>query len=330
MPAFFLNLKNSDMNPISFNKKVCESVLPTPIYKLKNISKETGFNVYCKRDDLTGFMFGGNKTRKLDFLVYDAVTKGYDSLVTVGGFQSNFCRLTSAYGAKYGLDVHLVLGGKNRPQKFTANLLINRYLGAKITFVESEDWNRWVVRALQLRDLLIKKGKKPYFMPIGGSNVIGVQGYIEAFKEINDYNQVHFDYIFHATASGGTQSGLIAGKIFFEYKTRVIGIAVAKNSEQLREEVRFLLSEFFKNKSVLIKDSDIILDDRFIGKGYAIPTKQSQLVIKKFAQTEGLMLDSVYTGKAATGMLKWLEEKRVPKGVNILFIHTGGSVEFFK
>ncbi|MGB9697133.1 MAG: 1-aminocyclopropane-1-carboxylate deaminase/D-cysteine desulfhydrase [Ignavibacteria bacterium] len=318
------------MNVLSFNKKVCESIIPTPIHKLKNISKETGFNVYCKRDDLTGFVFGGNKTRKLDFLIYDAIVKGYDCLLTVGGFQSNFCRLTSAYGAKYGLDVYLVLGGKNRPQKFTANLLMDKYFGAKITFVELENWDRWLARALQLRDSLIRKGKKPYFMPIGGSNVIGVQGYIEAFKEINEYNQVHFDYIFHATASGGTQSGLIAGRILFEYKTKVIGIAVAKSSEQLRSEIDTLLSEFFKNKFVLIKNSDIVVDDRFIGKGYAIPTKESQMVIKKFALTEGLILDSVYTGKAATGMLKWLKEKRISKGVNILFIHTGGNVEFFK
>lgn len=321
------------MYPLSFNKKIYESVLPTPIHRLRNISKETGFNIYCKRDDLTGFVFGGNKTRKLDFLVYDALIKKCDCLVTVGGIQSNFCRLASAYGAKYELEVYLVLGGKNKPKKFTANLLIDKYFGAKITFVESENWDRWFTQALQLRDSLIRKGKKPYFMPIGGSNVIGVQGYIEAFKEINELklnDQIHFDYIFHATASGGTQSGLIAGKILFGYRTKVIGIAVAKNSEQLKNEIKALLNEFFRNKSVLVKDSDIVVDDRFIGKGYAIPTKKSQIVAKKLAQAEGLILDSVYTGKAATGMLQWLKEKRISKSANILFIHTGGNVEFFK
>jgi D-cysteine desulfhydrase family pyridoxal phosphate-dependent enzyme len=318
------------MKEISLHKKLCESILPTPIHKLKNISKETGFNIYCKRDDLTGFVFGGNKTRKLDFLVYDAIVKNCDCLVTVGGFQSNFCRLTSAYGAKYDLDVYLVLGGKDKPEKFSANLLIDKYLGAKITFVKSEDWDKWLNRALQLKDFLIRKGKKPYFMPIGGSNIIGVQGYLEAFKEIKDYTQVHFDYIFHATASGGTQSGLIAGSILFNYNTKVIGIAVAKSSDKLKSEINSLLNEFFRNNSVLIKNYNIVVDDRFIGKGYAIPTSQSQMVIKKFARKEGLFLDSVYTGKAALGMLKWLEEKKVSKGANVLFIHTGGNVEFFK
>jgi len=318
------------MKEISLHKKLCESILPTPIHKLKNISKETGFNIYCKRDDLTGFVFGGNKTRKLDFLVYDAIVKNCDCLVTVGGFQSNFCRLTSAYGAKYDLDVYLVLGGKDKPEKFSANLLIDKYLGAKITFVKSEDWDKWLNRALQLKDFLIRKGKKPYFMPIGGSNIIGVQGYLEAFKEIKDYTQVHFDYIFHATASGGTQSGLIAGSILFNYNTKIIGIAVAKSSDKLKSEINSLLNEFFRNNSVLIKNYNIVVDDRFIGKGYAIPTRQSQMVIKKFARKEGLFLDSVYTGKAALGMLKWLEEKKVSKGANVLFIHTGGNVEFFK
>lgn len=318
------------MKEISLHKKLCESILPTPIHKLKNISKETGFNIYCKRDDLTGFVFGGNKTRKLDFLVYDAIVKNCDCLVTVGGFQSNFCRLTSAYGAKYDLDVYLVLGGKDKPEKFSANLLIDKYLGAKITFVKSEDWDKWLNCALQLKDFLIRKGKKPYFMPIGGSNIIGVQGYLEAFKEIKDYTQVHFDYIFHATASGGTQSGLIAGSILFNYNTKVIGIAVAKSSDKLKSEINSLLNEFFRNNSVLIKNYNIVVDDRFIGKGYAIPTRQSQMVIKKFARKEGLFLDSVYTGKAALGMLKWLEEKKVSKGANVLFIHTGGNVEFFK
>lgn len=321
------------MSVFNLNKRVYESILPTPIHKLRNISKETGFNIYCKRDDLTGFVFGGNKTRKLDFLIYDALAKKSDCLVTVGGVQSNFCRLTSAYGAKYGLDVYIVLGGKRRPEKFTANLLIDKYLGAKMIFVESDDWNQWLARAVQLNNSLLKNGRRPYFMPIGGSNIIGVQGYIEAFREISEFeqnNKIHFDYIFHATASGGTQSGLIAGKILFQYKTHVIGIAVAKSSEQLKSEIEILLSEFFKNKVGLIKKYEIVVDDRFIGRGYAIPTKESQAVIKRFALSEGLILDSVYTGKAATGMLKWLEEKKVLKNATILFIHTGGNVEFFK
>lgn len=313
-------------------KKLNYSILPTPIHKLENLSKYLNANIYCKRDDLTGFAFGGNKTRKLDYLIYEAVEKEADTIVAVGAYQSNFCRIASAYGAACGLDVRLVLGGK-KPEKATANLMLDYLFGADVSDVDSFEWNDWEERAKQLTEELKAKGKKVYYMPIGGSTKTGALGYVDCMKEIKEYSETNgteFKQIFHATGSAGTQSGLVSGKALTGWQGLINGIAITKNSEQIKKEVKQLAEETGKLLEVTIKDEDIIVDDNYIGEAYGLETEAAKEAIKLFAKFEGILLDNVYSGKAASGMIDYIRKGKISKEENILFIHTGGNIQLFK
>ncbi len=313
-------------------KKLNYSILPTPIHKLENLSKYLNANIYCKRDDLTGFAFGGNKTRKLDYLIYEAVEKEADTIVAVGAYQSNFCRIASAYGAACGLDVRLVLGGK-KPEKATANLMLDYLFGADVSDVDSFEWNDWEERAKQLTEELKAKGKKVYYMPIGGSTKTGALGYVDCMKEIKEYSETNgteFKQIFHATGSAGTQSGLVSGKALTGWQGLINGIAITKNSEQIKKEVKQLAEETGKLLEVTIKDEDIIVDDNYIGEAYGLETEAAKEAIKLFAKFEGILLDNVYSGKAASGMIDYIRKGMIKSSDNVLFIHTGGNIQLFK
>jgi D-cysteine desulfhydrase family pyridoxal phosphate-dependent enzyme len=290
-------------------------------------------NIFCKRDDMTGFAFGGNKTRKLEFLISDALKKNADTLIGIGGVQSNFCRIASAAGAKYGLDVHLVLGGSKKPEKATGNLLLDKLFGAKTHFIESDDWNDWEKCAKELYNSLTKKGKKVYWMPIGGSSSVGAMGYVKAFYEIvNDCKRmkIDFDYILHATASAGTQSGLIVGAQLNNWNGKIIGFGVSKNKKQLQKEIIKLSGEVAKSLGVKIYDKNVIVDDDFLGEKYGALTNEGIEAVNIFAKQEGIMLDYVYSGKAASGLIGYLRTKKFKKNVNIIFLHTGGNIHLFK
>jgi L-cysteate sulfo-lyase len=312
--------------------KLNYSLLPTPIHKLENLSKFFGANIYCKRDDMTGFAFGGNKTRKLDYLVAEAIEQKTDTLVCVGANQSNFCRIASAFGSACHLDVTLVLGGK-KPLTATGNLMLDYLFGARITHIDSEDWDVWENEAIRISEDLRKKGKKVYWMPIGGSTHTGALGYVECMIEISEYSKKHktdFDYIIHATGSAGTQSGLVVGKQLTDWKGEIIGMAVTKHKHQLTEEVLTLSRETAAMFDIEIDKHNIKVDDNYIGKSYGAHTKKAEDAIKLFARKEGILLDNVYTGKAASGMLDYLSKKHFEKNANILFLHTGGNIQLFK
>jgi L-cysteate sulfo-lyase len=312
--------------------KLNYSLTPTPIHKLENLSKFFGANIYCKRDDMTGFAFGGNKTRKLDYLVAEAIEQKTDTLVCVGANQSNFCRIASAYGSAEHLDVTLVLGGK-KPLTATGNLMLDYLFGARITHIDSEDWDVWENEAIRISEDLRKKGKKVYWMPIGGSTHTGALGYVECMFEICDYSKKHkidFDYLVHATGSAGTQSGLVVGKQLANWKGEIIGIAVGKSTHQLSEEVLTLSKETAALFETDVNKHSIKVDENYIGKGYGAHTKKAEDAIKLFARKEGILLDNVYTGKAASGMLDYLSRKHFEKNANILFLHTGGNIQLFK
>ena len=309
------------------------SILPTPLHKLDNISGMFNANVYCKRDDLTGFAFGGNKTRKLEFLIADAKSKNADTLIGIGGIQSNFCRIASAAGAVYGMEVHLVLGGSKKPAKPTANLLLDNLFGARIHFVESENWGDWEKYADDLSGKLSKRGRKVYPMPIGGSSPVGALGYVKAFDEImrdSRRMKIKFDYIFHASASAGTQSGLIVGTKLNNWKGKIVGFDVSKEKNLLEKEIYNLYAETANNFDVEVNEMDIIVDDGFMGKKYAAVTKQGMEAVNIFAEKEGIMLDYVYSGKAAAGLIDYLRKRKFKKNDNLLFLHTGGNIHLFK
>ena len=322
-------MKNNILNNFP---KVNLSILPTPLMKLEHISKKYNANVYCKRDDLTGFAFGGNKTRKLDYLIADAINKKADTLIGVGAVQSNFCRMAAGAGIVNGLEVHLVLGGV-KPDKSSANLLIDEMFDAKIHYVESTKWDDWENYGKNLEKELTASGKKVYYMPIGGSSAIGALGYVDAFYEIlydcGKY-KINFDYIVHSSTSAGTQTGLIIGKKLTGWKGKIIGIGSAKNQEQLSEEIYKLANETGNFFNINIKYDDIIIDDKYIGEDYGVVTEKGKEAVELFARLEGIFLDYVYSGKAASGLIDYMEKNKFEKDSNILFIHTGGNVHLFK
>jgi D-cysteine desulfhydrase len=309
------------------------SLLPTPLYKLENISKMFDVEVYCKRDDLTGFAFGGNKTRKLEFLIADALNKKADTLIGIGGIQSNFCRIASAIGSVYGMEVHLVLGGSKKPKKATANLMLDNLFGAKTHFIESENWSDWENYAKELSERLTKKGKKVYYMPIGGSSAVGALGYVKAFDEIMQDSRkmkIKFDYIVHATASAGTQSGLVVGAALNKWKGKIIGFGVSKGENQMQKEIDVLSKEVGRIFKIGININNIYVDSKYMGKKYAAVTSEGKEAVEIFAKKEGILLDYVYSGKAAAGLIGYLRKRKFEKRAKILFLHTGGNIHLFK
>jgi len=306
------------------------SLVPTPCHRLNSLSEKYSADLYCKRDDLTGFGFGGNKSRKLEFLIAEAVEHGCDTLVTSGGIQSNFCRLTAAAGAMAEMTVHLVLGG-DTPTEDTGNVLLDKMLEAHIHYVTSTDWNEWEAESERVSADLEAKGRKVFRIPIGGSVPVGVAGYTVAFLEIlRDQERLNtsFDHVIHASGSGGTQAGLVVGKALTGWLGRISGISVAMDKETLEETVFKLALETAALLGGTVNRESVFVDDDFIGEGYAIKTPRAEKAIELFAQREGIFLDHVYTGKAAGALLAWLEKGEL-SGQKVLFLHTGGQVELF-
>jgi L-cysteate sulfo-lyase len=308
------------------------SLLPTPVHKLDYLSDEYGVNVYCKRDDLTGFGFGGNKTRKLDFLLPEALGLGCDTLIAIGANQSNFCRAAATYGVASGMEVHLVLGGKE-PENPTGNLRLDHILGVACHHFDSTDWDSWEHEAEKLEKKLTSQGKKVYRMPIGGSTSRGALGYVDAFSEIMaDQSRlgIQFDAIIHASSSAGTQAGLVVGQAISDWRGSIIGISVAKPQAIQEEDVLELARATATEVNACVDRSNIIAEDNYLGPGYAIRTPGCEEAVSLFAQRLGIFLDYVYTGKAAAALIDYLRKGRFDNGANLLFIHTGGNIELFE
>ncbi|MBO8128165.1 MAG: D-cysteine desulfhydrase family protein [Peptococcaceae bacterium] len=312
--------------------KVPLGFFPTPLHRLEGISNDYSVNLYCKRDDLTGFAFGGNKIRKLEFLLADAKKKNADTIISVGALQSNFCRMLAAAAVVSGFEVHLVLGGEE-PDKKTGNLLVDEIVGAKIHYLDTDKWDEWEAKSLEIADALTAKGKRVYPLPAGGSTVIGALGYVEGFMEIMEDCRKHgvdFHYIMHASSSAGTQAGLVVGKTLTGWPGKIIGIGVAKTEGILSDEVYRLATETGKLFGVEIKKSDVIVDNSYMGASYGSKTPECQECIKYFARREGIFLDNVYSGKAAVGVLDYARRGKFKASENVLFLHTGGNIELFE
>lgn len=308
------------------------SLLPTPLHRLERLSAELDAEIYCKRDDLTAFGFGGNKARKLDFLLADAKAQGADTLIALGANQSNFARMAAAMGRVNGMDSHLVLRGK-KPLEPTGNLLLDRMLEAEITHVDTDDWAELIEESEALERELTAKGRKVYRMPLGGSTDIGALGYAAAFAEIMEDSKalgVCFDVIMHASSSGGTQAGLAAGKEIAGWPGRLIGVSVDPRREDLERKVAALAVDTGKLLGAEVRAENVEADDSYIGPGYAARTKECDEAVRIFAHRCGIFLDYVYSGKAAAGLIDYVRRGRIGKNANILFIHTGGNIELFE
>ena len=308
------------------------SLVPTPVHRLDWVSDEYGVNVYCKRDDLTGFGLGGNKTRKLDFLLADALARGCDTLIAIGANQSNFCRVAASYGVWGGMEVHLVLGG-TKCENPTGNLRVDHLLGVSCHHVDSSDWDNWACKAEKIGKKLTSQGKKVYRMPVGGSTPRGALGYVDAFSEIiADQSRlgVEFDTIIHASSSAGTQAGLAVGQAISVWNGSIIGVSVANPQAKLRQEVLDLARATAAEIDAVVDPSNIVVDDGYIGEGYAAKTAGCREAVAMFARRFGIFLDYVYTGEAAAALIDYLRIGRFAQGANVLFIHTGGNIELFE
>ncbi len=306
------------------------ALLPTPLYKLENLSRETGKNIYIKRDDMTGAALGGNKVRKLEFLLADARAKGADVVLTAGGPQSNHAMLTAACAAKLGMSAILVL--KKRGVLSGGNLILDEIFGAEVRFVDTDSYDGVYAEMERIMADLRAQGHTPYFIPVGGSVPLGCLGYVNCAKEIANQAEdlgVDFDIIVSATGSGGTYAGLTLGAKLFLPGTVSVGIGVCDDpfeaiSLDLMEGTAALLEA-----DVPVDPADIRIHYH-IGPGYAIPSPEGTAAVKRLARTEGILVDPVYTGKALAGFFQLLEEDSAFRDAeNILFLHTGGAGALF-
>jgi L-cysteate sulfo-lyase len=296
--------------------------LPTPVQELPRLSRLLGRTLWIKRDDLTGLALGGNKTRKLEFLCADAIRRGADTLITIGAPQSNHCRQTAAAAAALGLRCVLVLSGPPQSPD-TGNLLLDSLLGAEFAWAGGQPRDR------ALRETFAREesaGRNPYLIPYGGSNPLGAAAYALAVHELKEQG-MQPDWILFASSSGGTQTGLVLGARQFGLTSRIQGVSVDLQTEPLREKIRALAAETAQalGSAGPVPDESILVDDRFLGGGYGKVSDLEREAIHLFARREGILLDPVYTGRAAGGMLEMIRRDEIRASESVLFWHTGGT-----
>jgi len=301
--------------------------LPSPVELLPRLSTAlAGPHLWVKRDDLTGLAFGGNKTRKLEFVLAEAQANGARTLITVGAAQSNHCRQTAALAARVGLDCILVLSG-DPSMSTSGNLLLDRLFKAEIVWTSPEERPEVLKRTF---DSAWADGRRPYLIPLGASNATGALAYAYAFDELMQ-QQVKPDWIVHASSSGGTQAGLILGALSAGWKGKILGISIDEPAQVLKKTVAALASEASERlgEKMLIKPEDVLVNDEYLGGGYGVMGVLEQQAIQLFAQQEGLLLDPVYTGRAAAGLIDLIRKGFFKPEETILFWHTGGTPALF-
>ena len=311
--------------------------LPTPLEPLTNLSKALGGpNIWIKRDDCTGLAGGGNKTRKLEFLMADALDQGADTIITQGATQSNHVRQTAAIATKMGMPCHALLedriGSKDVDYIYNGNVLLDQLYSAHLTkFPAGTDMNATME---ELSQQLQSDGIKPYIIPGGGSNHIGALGYVNCAMEIlHQANAVSLkiDHVIHATGSAGTQAGLVTGFSGSNSLIPVLGIGV-RATQEIQESNVFKLAERtaeYLGVPGAVKRDQVVANCEYVGEGYGIPAASTMEAIRMFARTESILLDPVYSGKGAAGLIDLIRNGHFEKDDNIVFIHTGGAQALF-
>jgi len=311
--------------------------LPTPIEELPRLSATLGGpRLLVKRDDQTGLAFGGNKTRKLEFLVAEAREQGAKTLISGGALQSNHCRQTAAAAARYGFDCILVLNGE-MPDKPSANLLLDKLFGAEIVTIADRNERDRVLQ--ETFDKAVADGRKPYLVPYGGSSPTGALGYAfaveELMEQIKDFGSLRdfrsLDWIVFGTSSGGTHAGLVLGQRVFGIKGKVLGISIDESEDWLKSRVSELASDASEKLGERIEftPAEVSANADYCGAGYGVLTEAEREAVKLFATYEGLLLDPVYTGRAAAGMIDLIRKGYFKKEETVLFWHTGGQPALF-
>lgn len=304
--------------------KLSLAVLPTPMYRLANVSDSLNIDLYIKRDDMTGVALGGNKVRKLEYLLYDAKAQGCDYVLTTGGAQSNHAMLTAACCRRLGLEPILVLKKRGVTSK-RGNLVLDDIFGADVRMVDSDSYDDVYAEMYRVADELRAKGHKPYLVPVGGSVALGSLGYVNCIREVAEAG-VKFDHIVCTAGSGGTHAGVALGAKLFMPEAEVIAVGIC--DDPFEEIVPELMTE-----TAALLDVDMKFTKRdielfwSIGEGYAIPSPEGNAAIRFMAENEGILLDPVYTGKCFAGLIKLAETGRLTG--RTLFIHTGGAGALF-
>jgi 1-aminocyclopropane-1-carboxylate deaminase/D-cysteine desulfhydrase-like pyridoxal-dependent ACC family enzyme len=307
------------------------AALPTPIDEAPRLRDAIGMGarLVAKREDALAFGFGGNKIRKLFVVAADAAAQGADTLITCGGVQSNHCRATASAAARLGMACHIIANG-TAPERLSGNALLDHLLGAEVHYVASREARAPGMEELAAR--LRAEGRKPVIVPLGASTPRGAMGIARAVGEIVSQAIVP-DVIVHASSSGGTQAGLVAGCALFELRTRVVGISADDPADAIglvvRDILRGMEDELSLTRGTLADREKIEVDDSFVGDGYGIPTDASREAQMLAARTEALFVEHWYTAKALAGVIAYARAGRFKDGETVMFWHTGGQSSLF-
>jgi D-cysteine desulfhydrase len=291
-------------------------------------------SLWIKRDDLTGISFGGNKTRKLEFVIGDALEKKADTLVTGGAVQSNHCRQTAAAAAQNGLRCILLLAGEE-PEDYTGNVLLDRLFGAEIQFFPDGNFEEVSQRMGSVIDTLKDLGLEPYGIPPGAFMPVGCLAYVQAMLELKGQCEelgVYPKKILHSVGTGGTLAGMIIGAKLADFDADVIGISVLNDAKTIKKRVGEMILRMFDEYPALIDkfEPDIKVDDRFKGKGYGEMEDGVRSAIQMFGKSQGIILDPVYTAKAGLALLRMSMSGEITSDTPTILWHTGGSPALFK
>jgi len=310
--------------------RVPTGVFPTPLQKLPRLSEELRREIWVKRDDLSGLALGGNKARKLQFLIADALDLQADTMVATGYVQSNNVVQTAAAARRYGLHAVLALTGK-QPNSLRGNLVLADYFGAEIVFGgDMPQMELLEETAAKIR----ARGGRPYVLPPGGSTAIGIAGFVEAaFEAKNQWSELQFepDCIVFPTGTGGTQAGLALGLRLCGWSGVLYGISTGKTRREMLEALPGMATTagHALGHQQHFTSSDFVVDEDFFGAGYARPEPDDYAMIGHIAELEGLLLDPVYTGRAMNGLVRLQKRGELPGAGPILFWHTGGTAALF-
>ena len=318
-----------------FPKKIQLANLPTKIEKLERFSEQVGLSVYIKRDDLTGMEYSGNKIRKLEYAVAEALEQGADVLITCGGIQSNHCRATAAVAAKLGIHSCLVLRSGDPEPEVDGNYFIDKVLGADVRIIDAEAYR--FRRGAIMEELAAEYGKaghKAYIIPEGASNGIGTFGYLSCMQEILEQEKklgITFDTIVDAVGSGGTFAGLCLANRMYGLNRRIAGVNVCDDAAFFKQRVSEIVEEAgrYLEEPVEILPEEVEILDGYVGRGYALSRREELDFLRDFARLEGVILDPVYTGKCMYGFTEEVKKGSFAKSKNVLFIHTGGLFGLF-
>lgn len=311
------------------SKRISLCTLPTPLHRLEELSRRLGRDIWVKRDDLTGFAMGGNKARKAEFLLADALQKGCDVVLTAGAMQSNHARIIATASRRFAKECHLFLAGQ-KPDPPTANVLLDLLADAHIHAVRGEEERLPAMEAFAKE--LRRRGRIPYVIPVGGSNEIGAQGYVSGFAELDGQLRKlpsKPTVLVFCSSSGGTHAGILVGKAMSRSQVKILGIR--NDDDPYLEESICNVANALSKRLGLEREfhgEDVDLNSNYVGKGYAVPSKEGEETLRELWQCEGVLLDPVYTAKAMAAVIdlaqrgEWTKER-------IVFLHTGGTPSIF-